>query len=278
MQNPLAAFAVLVLLASAQGNAQVTQPATAPAPASAATAPAAAAPALHLFLGPDSNACGITPLPKARKAGLIVWLHGGMRSQNRGKGLEAHRALLDFVRPGAYYLCSPSAFGGEEWLTPQGLAHIDALIDYMLAHYPIDAKDINMVGVSDGSLGVIAYTLQGKRELHRRMLISSFPQLVVPPESLPGQARFATGTWDFFQGGHDRLFPADQAVPYLQQWEKTYPNAHLHYFPDGEHDYSYYAANALDELKSVFSQEKGRKAAAGKTIKAQAIQNSAQKN
>ncbi|MEO7776372.1 MAG: hypothetical protein ABIY63_02500 [Fibrobacteria bacterium] len=237
------------------------------------------APALHLFLGQDSNACGITlparpaasgaggavgPARKAaRKPGLIVWLHGGMGGRNREKGLEAHRALLPFVAPGAYYLCSPSAFGGAEWPTPHGIAHIDALLDYMAAHYDFDQGDINLVGVSDGNLGIIAYSLNGKRGLHRRVLISSAPQLVLPPESLPGQARFGTGSWDFLQGGRDRLFPSDQVIPYLQRWEALYPNAHLHYFPEGEHDFSFYSENAADLLKGLLSRENGKSGRGG---------------
>ena len=226
--------------------------------------PPIAAPASRIRLGPDSIACGISVPAQAqgkprRKPGLIVWLHGGMGSRNREKGFEAHRAILPFLDPGAYYVCSPSAYGGQEWPTPQGIAHIDALIDYMAAHYAFDTADINLVGVSDGNLGVIAYSLQGKRALHRRVLISSAPQLVLPLESLPGQARFGTGTWDFLQGGRDRLFPPDQVVPYLQQWEKLYPNAHLHYFPDGEHDFSYYSNSAAALLKSLFSAGKPKR-------------------
>jgi pimeloyl-ACP methyl ester carboxylesterase len=236
------------------------------APVTPAQPPAAgpASPALHVRIGPDSNACGIT-LPSAkprskshRKPGLIVWLHGGMRSQNREKGFEAHRALLPFVDPAAYYLCSPSAFGGQEWTTPMGLAHIDALIGYMEAHYAFDPADINLVGVSDGSLGVIVYSLQGLRRLHRRVLISSAPQLVLPAEALPGQPRFADGSWDFLQGGRDRLFPAEEVVPYLQRWEKLYPNAHLHYFPDGEHDFSFYAEKASGLLTGLFAVSPGK--------------------
>lgn len=227
-------------------------------PASAPTSRKGAGetPALRITLGPDSNVCGITvppaPVKPAHKIGLIVWLHGGMRSGNREKGAEAHRAILPFVDPKAFYLCSPSAFGGEDWLTPKGQEHIENLIGYMLSHYPINPADINLVGVSDGTLGVIAYSANGKRAIHRRVLISCYPQIVIPPESLPGQAKFATGSWDFLQGGHDRLFPVQEVLPYLQRWESLYPNAHLHYFPEGEHDFSYYVANASDLLKGLF--------------------------
>jgi pimeloyl-ACP methyl ester carboxylesterase len=206
---------------------------------------------IHL---PDGNACGITlpSHPSGKKAGLIVWFHGGMRSQNREKGIQAHRALIPFVNAGKYYLCSPSAFSGEDWLSTKGFAHAEALMDYMVSRYSIDTQDINLVGVSDGCLAVILYSLSGKRAINRRVLISSFPQLVLSPESLAGQSRFATGSWDFLQGGRDRLFPSAQVLPFLQAWEKIYPNARIHFFPEGEHDYSYYAENASNLLKSLF--------------------------
>jgi pimeloyl-ACP methyl ester carboxylesterase len=235
--------ASLILLALAWAVAAPPQP------------PASPPPVTRVELGPDHNVCGITvPLRKpAHKIGLIVWFHGGMRSQNREKGLEAHRALLSFVDPAAYYFCSPSAFAGADWLSPEAMAHTEILIDYMLAHYPVDPHNLNLVGVSDGNLAVIRYSMDGKRPVRRRLLISSAPQIVLPPENLAAQKRFAAGSWDFFQGGRDRLFPVDQVLPYLQQWEKTFPNVRVHYYPDGEHDFSYYSSNALDSLKSIFS-------------------------
>jgi pimeloyl-ACP methyl ester carboxylesterase len=231
-------------------------------------------PTLRERVGPDSNACGITPpagwslaAAAGKKASggkatggknkafgkrpLIIWLHGGMRSRNMEKGFEAHRALISFVSPSAYWLASPSSYLDNEWTRPQGVVHIDALIAYLAARYPVDTSDITMVGVSDGCLGVIAYAVHGKRAISRRILVSSAPQLVLDAEALPGQKRFAAGRWDFLQGGRDRLFPPDKVVPYLRRWESLYPNAHLHYFPDGEHDFSYYAVNASDLLRTL---------------------------
>lgn len=226
------------------------------APANAPSSPVAP-PTLHVRIGLDGNACGITlpagGAPKVGKAGLIVWLHGGMRSQNREKGFDAHRGWLDYLPARRYYVCSPSAYAGAEWPTPQGLGHIETLIDYMLKTYPIDPRDISMVGVSDGSLGVITYSLQGSRPLRERVLISSAPQLVLPLESLPGQTRFTQGGWDFVQGGKDRLFPADQVFPYLAQFQSLYPNARVHPFPEGEHDFSWYSEHAPALLRTFFA-------------------------
>ena len=234
------------------------------AAASPLAAPAdepASPPALHVRLGADSNACGISSpaggAPKTGKAGLIVWLHGGMRSQNREKGFAAHRGWLEYIPARRYYVCSPSAFSGAEWPTPQGLGHIEGLIGYMLKTYPIDPGNISLVGVSDGCLGVIAYSLQGSRPLRRRVLISSAPQSVLPLENLPGQPRFAQGTWDFVQGGRDRLFPSDQVMPYLERFRALYPNTRLHGFPEGEHDFSWYSEHAPGLLRTFFAEKPG---------------------
>lgn len=269
----LALFATFAALSpplgfSQTGNPPGTQAVT--APADSGYGAFGFMPTLHVRIGPDSNACGISlPAPERsgtgrnRKRPLIVWLHGGMRSRNTGKGFESHRALAPIVGRSGHYLCSPSAFLDQEWTTPQGIAHVDALIDYMISRYAVDAKDITLAGVSDGCLGVIAYCLRGKREIRKRVLISSAPQLALPLESLAGQTRFAKGTWDFFQGGRDRLFPSDQVIPYLREWEKLFSNARLHYYPDGEHDFNYYAEHATEDLRLALSQEKPLPAGAG---------------
>jgi hypothetical protein len=265
----LIAFVVLVALPTLAASGL---PAVGNAPVSPLIQPA---PSLHVRVGPDSNACGITPpagwepfagagkaaSKASAKRPLLIWLHGGMRSRNTEKGFEAHRALIPFVPPKAYWIASPSAYLDNEWTRPQGLAHIDALIGYMAARYPVDTSAITLFGVSDGCLGVIAYSLQGKRaeKVVRRILVSSAPQLVLDAQALPGQKLFSGGSWDFLQGGRDQLFPPDQVVPYLRRWEGLYPNAHLHYFPDGEHDFGYYVLNAPDLLKALLIPQKGRK-------------------
>lgn len=223
---------------------------------------AVAGPVLRFEVGPERIVCGVTA-PDAATAGkstrkigrpalgLIVWFHGGMRSPNREKGLEAHRPLLSFVDSEAYVLASPSAFAGRDWLVPAALLTTDALIDSLLSLYPIDPADISLVGVSDGSLAVIRYGLEGRRSIRRKVLVSSLPQLALSPQDLSARRRLAEGRWDFLQGGKDRLFPARNVAPFLREWERVYPNAHLHWFPDGEHDFGYYANHAPDLLRDL---------------------------
>lgn len=227
---------------------------------------AVAGPVLRFELGPERIVCGVTApatgpagtsigkstsKPGNYALGLIVWFHGGMRSRNPEKGLEAHRPLLSFVESNAYVLASPSAFAGRDWLDPAAVATTEALIDSLLSRYPIDPADISLIGVSDGSLAVIRYGLVGRRTIRRKVLISSLPQLALTPQDLSVRRRLAEGRWDFLQGGKDRLFPAQNAVPFLREWERSYPNAHLHFFADGEHDFGYYANHAPDLLRDL---------------------------
>jgi pimeloyl-ACP methyl ester carboxylesterase len=248
--------------------------------AAAAPAGARTGPASSIIRLADGNVCGITAPsapraqagPAGKRVGLIIWFHGGMRSRNREKGAHAQLALVPFLEPDSYCLASPSAFAGEDWLSPQGLEHTEALIDYLIAHFPVDTGDINLAGVSDGCLAVIRYSLEGKRGIRRRVLISAYPQLVVTPQSLAaGKNRIATGSWDFLQGGKDRLFPVAEVIPFLREWEKSFSNSRLHYFPDGEHDFGYYAQKAPELLRNLFS-------GPGKAGKKPPIQNSQGKN
>ena len=145
----------------------------------------------------------------------------------------------------------PSAFGGRDWLSPAAQATTESLIDTLCALYPIEPADITLFGVSDGSLAVIRYGAEGRRIIRRKVLVSTLPQLAITQEALPAQRRFAEGRWDFIQGGDDRLFPAQAVVPFLKEWERLYPNAHLHYFQEGEHDFGYYAVHAPDLLRDL---------------------------
>ena len=207
---------------------------------------------IKVRIGPDSNACGIV-LPKPLKSlPLIVWLHGGMRSQNETKGWEAQSAILPFLKPGSYFVCSPSGYAGADWLTPEGMAHIDALIDYMEHHYPIRKDKLIFVAVSDGCLGAIRYASEGKRNPLKYVLFSSCPPLAVDPGAILSQPVYTKTRWDIFQGGRDRLFPSDQIFPLLQEWARVNPRVKLHLYPEGEHDFSWYKENAGLEIRKLF--------------------------
>ena len=207
-----------------------------------------------IVIGADSNICGISiPNQPSKKPGLIVWLHGGMRSAKKDKGLEAHKPLMVFLKqPNNYYLASPSAFAGQDWLSAEGIAHIDQCIQYMLEKYQLDKKNINLVGVSDGSLGVLRYALDGKFSISRHVLFSSYPQITLDDKKQGAAKIFKQGKWFFFQGGKDRLFPVQEVMPLLKDWESNYSNVKLFYYPEGEHDFSFYANNSRKEIEALF--------------------------
>jgi pimeloyl-ACP methyl ester carboxylesterase len=207
---------------------------------------------LKLRLGPDSNACGIL-LPKPLKPRpVILWLHGGMHSQNTAKGWTAMQALPPFVKPGSYYLCSPSSYVGADWLTPQGLAHIDTLLNYMASHYSVRMDKLIIVGVSDGCLGALRYAKEGRRKVSRFVLFSSYPPLAINSDDLLKDSVYLSTRWDVFQGGRDRLFPSEQVFPLLKEWANANPKVKLHLYPEGEHDFSWYTEHAAPEIRQLF--------------------------
>lgn len=244
---------MLLATAAAPSNPGTASTAAPAVPGNAATAVPAQTPAIRLEIGPDRIVCGVTvPAKIVRKPGLILWFHGGMRSRNREKGLEAHRQLLAFVDPSRFVLASASAFAERDWLNPASLATVDALIDTLHALYPL-GSDLRLVGVSDGCLGVIRYASTGRRRPGRMVLVSSLPQLAVTAEQLRSDPRLREGQWDFLQGGRDRLFPSQVVLPFLTDWESLNAKARLHFYPEGEHDFAYYATHAAPLLRSLLA-------------------------
>ena len=205
-----------------------------------------------LRLGPDGNACGLVAPASAKPAGVILWLHGGMRSGTDNKGWTAWQAPLPFLRPGSKYVCSPSAFAGADWLTEAGQAHIEALLDYLDDSTAARLDDLILIGVSDGCLGALRYAKFGKRHPTRFVLISSYPALAVDTATLIRDRAYTFTRWEVFQGGRDRLFPATAVFPLLRVWAGANPKVRLHLYPEGEHDYSWYARQAGGELRKAF--------------------------
>jgi hypothetical protein len=214
---------------------------------------------LKVYVGPDSNVCGITtPTQKSKRPlPIVLWLHGGMRSRNPEKGYTAHRAALELLSQDSAYFISPSAYAGADWLSGAGIRHIDGCLDYVMAHYPVKASPIWGMGVSDGTLGLIRYTLQGKHSLARRVLVSTYPDLALPAHEVAGQVALTRGTWDIFIGGEDRLFPAQPVLQACQIWSRQLKNFHVHFEPQGEHDFSWWLAHQKVPIQAALTgQEK----------------------
>jgi hypothetical protein len=211
---------------------------------------------IRLAVGKDANAAGIRVSDPSRPGPVILWLHGGMRSVRPDKGPDAVGALAPFLPAGKGLLCSPSAYSGSDWLQPAGLAHMEALLDSVAARYPRARMDSLIVaGVSDGCLGALHYAARGRRKPLRYLLFSVHPGLVLAPEQLRGDPAFSATRWDIFQGGRDRLFDSAEVFPLLRDWARANPRVKLHLYPEGEHDFGWYAENAKGEI---------RKAVAGK--------------
>jgi hypothetical protein len=205
-----------------------------------------------LYVDTDRNACGLVHPVPLKPRPLLLWLHGGMRSARQDKGLTAMVALKPFLKDGAYYLASPSAFAGADWTTAAGLRHIEALLDTLAATYPVKMESLVIAGVSDGSLGALRYAMSGTRKPLRFLLFSAYPQILIPEETLLNAAAFRTTRWDIFQGGRDALFPAADVFPLLKKWSASNPKVRLHLFPNGEHDFNWYGAHAPAEIGALF--------------------------
>jgi hypothetical protein len=207
-------------------------------------------------LDPNQNTCGMAlPADTTKECGLIICFHGGMRSTVKDKGKDAYKTFLPFIDSGSYYVASPSAFAGQDWLTEKGMENTRILIYYMLKTYTINKNDINLAGVSDGCLAIIRYSLQTDHPIRRRLLFSTLPQLVVKQEDLVEQKILYQGSWHFFQGGKDRLFPTAQVYPFLKFWEQTIPETKVYWYPEGLHEFSFYAEQSGEIIRKILASD-----------------------
>ena len=214
---------------------------------------------IRLKVGEDGNAAGILVADPVHPGPVILWLHGGMRSTRMDKGPDAVVTLQPFLPAGRGLLCSPSAYRGSDWTQPAGLAHIEALLDSVAARYPHARMDrLIIAGVSDGCLGALHYAARGKRKPTRFLLFSVHPGLVLTPGQLRDEPAFNSTRWDIFQGGKDRLFPSAEVFPLLKDWARANPRVKLHLYPDGEHDFGWYAENAPEEIRTALKMEEKR--------------------
>lgn len=176
---------------------------------------------------------------KGQSAPVMVWFHGGMTSSNCSKGLTAGHDLAD-IYPAAIVV-SVSACMQNHWWTSQLVATLDAALDSVAARRKSPVGEVHLVGISDGSLGVLSYSLSGKRSVKNRLLMSSYGAAVGEAEQLASSPRMQSGRWRFLQGGSDRLYPAEKTVPWIENFCKSVQvDCRLRFDPSGEHDWSYW--------------------------------------
>ncbi|MCQ2053909.1 MAG: hypothetical protein MJY82_01295 [Fibrobacter sp.] len=191
------------------------------------------------------------PMDKIRaEAPVVVWFHGGMTSGNCSKGLVAGD---DFAKlfPDRIVV-SASACRQNHWAAPQTLSVVDAALDSVAARRKAPVTRVDLVGISDGALGVILYSYSGKREIRNRLLMSSYGASLGEASQIAAQPKLKTGRWRFLQGGSDRLYPQDQTVPWIESFCKNVGvDCDLKFDPAGEHDWQYWKLNRLPWIRDA---------------------------
>ena len=176
---------------------------------------------------------------KIKKAPVVVWFHGGMSSGNCAKGLVAGADFAELYPE--KIVVSVSACRDNHWVTPAAIAAVDAALDSVAAKRGAPVERVSLVGVSDGSLGVLVYSLEGRRAVDDRLLMSSFGGFLGEPTPLAVSPKMHSGRWRFLQGGKDRLYPSEKTVPWITEFCKAVQvDCELRFDPEGEHDWSYW--------------------------------------
>lgn len=181
----------------------------------------------------------------ASKSPVVVWFHGGMSSSNCAKGLVAGGSFADFYEK--KIVVSVSACRENHWVTKGMMDAVDAALDSVAALRKSPVDKVSLVGISDGSLGVLVYSLEGRRAVDDRLLMSSFGGFLGEPQAIASQMKMHSGRWRFLQGGKDRLYPSGKTVPWITEFCKTVQvDCELRFDPEGEHDWSYWWNKHMD--------------------------------
>lgn len=197
---------------------------------------------------PSGGAKGL--LKGRSEAPVVVWFHGGMTSGNCAKGFVAGDDFAQLFPD--RIVVSASACRQNHWATPQALAAVDAALDSVAARRKAPVNKVDLVGISDGALGVIMYSLSGKRRIGNRLLMSSYGASLGEASAVAAEPKLKSGRWRFLQGGSDRLYPAAQTLPWIQSFCKNVGvDCDLQYDPAGEHDWQYWKLNRLMWIKDA---------------------------
>lgn len=182
---------------------------------------------------------------RSAKSSVVVWFHGGMGSSNCEKGLIAGSDFSSLYPD--KIVVSVSACRENHWVTKGMMDAVDAALDSVAALRKSPVEKVSLVGISDGSLGVLVYSLEGRRAVDDRLLMSSFGGFLGEPQAIASQKKMQTGRWRFLQGGKDRLYPSDKTVPWITEFCKAVQvDCELRFDPDGEHDWSYWNNKRMD--------------------------------
>ena len=192
------------------------------------------------------------PCTGSAKSSVVVWFHGGMGSGNCAKGLVAGNDFANLYPK--KIVVSVSACRGNHWVTKGMMDAVDAALDSVAARRKSPVEKVSLVGVSDGALGVLFYSLEGRRAVNDRLLMSSFGKMLGEAGELASAnaERMRSGRWRFLQGGKDRLYPSNQAVPWIEEFCKAVQvDCELRFDPEGEHDWSYWKDKRMDWIRDA---------------------------
>jgi len=99
---------------------------------------------------------------------------------------------------------------------------------------------------------VLVYSLEGRRAVEDRLLMSSFGAFLGEPAKLAVPKKMHVGRFRFLQGGKDRLYPSDQTVPWITEFCKAVQvDCELRFDPEGEHDWSYWKGKRMDWIREA---------------------------
>ena len=187
---------------------------------------------------------------KIKKASVVVWFHGGMSSGNCAKGLVAGADFAELYPE--KIVVSVSACRENHWVTKAAINAVDAALDSVAAKRGAPVEHVSLVGISDGSLGVLVYSLEGRRAVDDRLLMSSFGAFLGGAVELAAPKKMQVGRFRFLQGGKDRLYPSDQTVPWITEFCKVVQvDCELRFDPEGEHDWSYWKGKRMEWIRDA---------------------------
>lgn len=189
---------------------------------------------------------------KRESAPVVLWFHGGMGSGNCAKGLVAGADFAELYPE--KIVVSVSACRENHWVTKGMMDAVDAALDSVAARRKKTVERVSLVGVSDGALGVLVYSLEGRRAVEDRLLMSSFGKLLGDARAIAGanETRMRMGRWRFLQGGKDRLYPSGETVSWITEFCKAVQvDCELRFDPEGEHDWSYWKDKRMDWIREA---------------------------
>ena len=201
------------------------------------------------------SAVGVWWPASREKAPVLVWFHGGMTSGNCEKGLVAGDDLSKLYP--AAIVVSASACRENHWATQPIVAALDRALDSVATLRRSPVGEVSLVGVSDGAIGVLFYSLNGGRRVQDRLLVSSNGSLLGEAQKLASLPRYREGRWRFLQGGSDRLYPSGVTVPWIDAFCRALgSDCDLKFDQAGEHDWSYWRDKHMDWIRAAIAPKK----------------------